>query len=1174
MPLRQQWEADMKIGLDRPALAGVLAFAIVLMYPAPGSAQVGGAGSIQGVVLDASRSALPGATVTATHVATDVVTTRKTTESGVYVLSPLVPGEYRVTVALDGFQTTTREGIIVDGLTAVGLNVTLAIAGITQEVEVSAEPPQLSTADARLGQTLRNEVYTALPLVMNTGGPRDPTAFMFLMPGVQSIGRWGNVMGGQDFTNETYIEGIPITNAVVQGEGRNLAFGISVESIEQFQVETSGTAVMYSGQGTSNYVVKSGTNQFRASAFEYFRNKALDSKAFFAATKPDDNQHEFGFTAGGPIRRSQMFFFTAYDGYRDRRQTESRLVSIPTAAQRRGDFSALPVIIYDPRTTRPNPNGTGFIRDPFPGNIIPPDRLSPISQYFQSFLPDPTNNALQNNYLGGNLPIGFNNDNITVKTDVVLTSTQQASVMVAHGRRAQSTAYRGGNNAQTALPLPYTETRLVEEVPTTAQIKHTYVLGGNWVNQSSFGFSRLSVPIANATIDGRYPQEAGLTGLPPGEADSSFPEIGFAGPNAPTQWRGTDARAFTEYLNNYTLQNNLNWTHGKHAMTFGLQAQRMDANERERTYGSLATFGFSNVQTAGFGPTGTLLAATGHAYASFLLGDLNATAVIEDSAVATSGRFYAYGFWVQDDYRVTPDLTLNLGLRYDIMKPYTEVYDRWSFMNAELPNPAVGGYPGAMQFAGNGTNSCNCRTPIETYYGAVGPRIGSAYKLSERMVLRAAYGINYSRRGAVGGRAGARNGTGMLGFSASPSFPSPNGFDPSYNWNNGVPRYAPPPFFDPSLNAGFVVGRGTGGSVTYGDPEIGGRPPRYQNWNAGVQFAVAPRLTVSATYAGSRGDFLGGSGRGFYANQLDPTYLVLGNLLTQPANAANIAAAQAIVPGVALPYPNFSGTIAQMLRPFPQYSGVTDVYGNVASSRYHSLQLTAEKRRSDDGLTVNVNYTFSRTEDNLAARTGYNFAQDWAVGVNDQPHIFNAMVVYDLPFGAPGRAGSANSVVRALVSGWQVSGITQFRSGRPLGSIVGACNLPNAGGCYADFNPAFSGSVRINGDYGDGDVLGPTPPTYIDRNAFMSAPPFTYGNTPRTLAHDLRNPNYVNQDLSIQRDFRVKRIKLVAGVEVFNLFNTVVFGGINTNITNAAFGRVSNQTNTPRVAQLKLRIEY
>ncbi|MEO5821412.1 MAG: carboxypeptidase regulatory-like domain-containing protein [Vicinamibacteraceae bacterium] len=1156
-----------RLGISSVALA-------LVVLPVTARAQIGGSGSIQGTVLDASGAALPRATVTATHAATGIVTTRQATTAGVYTLSPLAPGEYRVTVMLAGFQTFVQEAVVVDALGVVGLNTTLKVGGVTQEVTVSASPPMLRTADGRLGQTIRNDVYTALPLVMNTGGPRDPTAFMFLMPGVQSVGRWGNVMGGQDFTNDTYVEGVPITNSVVQGEGRNLSFGISVEAIEQFQVETSGTAVMYNGQGASNYVVKSGTNDIRGTAFEFFRNKALDSKAFFAAAKPDDNQHEFGFTLGGPIRRNQAFFFVAYDGYRDRRQTESRLISIPTTAQRNGDFSGLPVVIYDPATTRPNPNGTGFVRDPFPGNIIPADRISPISRSLQSYLPDPSNGNVQNNYLGGLLPIGFNNDNVTAKVDLRLSSRHQASVLFAHGSRRQATPYRGGTNPQTQLPLPYTETRLVEEIPTTAQVKHTYVIGSRWVNQASLGFARLSVPIANATIDGGFARAAGITGLPAGEADSAFPEVSFAGPNAPTNWRGTDARAFTEYLNNFTLQDNLQWTRGKHAITFGFQAQRMDANERERTYGSLSTFAFSNSQTAGFTGTGTLNAATGNAYASFLLGDLNAANVIEDSQVATSGRFRTYAFWAQDDVKINARLSLNLGLRYDIMRPYTEVYDRWSFMNPDLPNTAVGGYPGAMEFAGFGDNSCQCRTPIKTYFGNVGPRLGAAYSLNDRTVLRGSYGIMYSRRGAVGGRAGARNGTGTLGLSANASFPSTNGFAPAFNWTNGVPAYPKPPFLDPTLNAGFVTGRPSGGGVTYGDPEIGGRPPRYQNWNIGTQYALTSKITVGAAYAGSHGDFLGGSGRGIYSNQLDPRYLALGNLLTQTANTASLTAARAIIPDVALPYAGFSGTIAQMLRPFPQYSGVTDVYGNVARSDYHSLQLTIEQRRVH-GLTINANYTFSRTEDDLVARTGYDFAQDWAIGVNDQPHVANVIAVFDLPFGAEGQPGSGNAVVRALVHGWQVSGITQFRSGRPLGAIIGACNLPSAGACYADFNPTFSGPVRINGDYGNGDVLGTVPPTYIDRNAFVSAPAFTYGNTPRTLAFDLRNPGSVNQDLSVQRDFVLTHtLKIRLGVEVFNVFNTVLFGGINTNITNASFGRVSSQINQPRVAQIKVRVHF
>jgi Carboxypeptidase regulatory-like domain len=191
------------------------------------NAQVGGGGSIQGTVRDTSSAPVPGATVTATNVATGIDTVRQTTAAGVYALTPLPPGEYRVTVTLSGFDRFVREGLVVDALSVVGLNVTLQVASLKQEVVVTADTPTLATADARLGQTIRNEVYTALPLVMNTGGPRDPTAFMFLMPGVQSIGRWGNVMGGQDFTTDMYVEGIPITNAVVQGEGRNLSFGIS-----------------------------------------------------------------------------------------------------------------------------------------------------------------------------------------------------------------------------------------------------------------------------------------------------------------------------------------------------------------------------------------------------------------------------------------------------------------------------------------------------------------------------------------------------------------------------------------------------------------------------------------------------------------------------------------------------------------------------------------------------------------------------------------------------------------------------------------------------------------------------------------------------------------------------------------------------------------------------------
>ncbi len=957
-----------------------------------------------------------------------------------------------------------------------------------------------------------------------------------------------------------------MTDPVQQGEGRNVTQAISVEAVEQFQVETAGAAVMYNGQGASNFVLKSGTNAFHGALFEYFRNTVLDARGFLALSRQVQHQNEFGFNAGGPIRKNRIFFFGSYDGYRHRIGAQARLVSIPPSAQRRGDFSALPVAVFDPLTT--SEAGGTRTRQAFPGNVIPANRISPISNYFQSFLPSPDNPSLQNNYLGS-VPVGFNNNNTNNKVDANLSNHHQLAFVFNHGKRTQSGPYRGGANNQTFVPLPYTETRLVEEVPTSTQVKYTWVIRPTLLTQLSLGFSRLWVPITNATIDGQHPQKAGLKGLPPGEADSSFPEVSFAGPNAPIQWRGTDARAFTEALNTYTVQDNVQWVRGKHALTFGFQAQRLQANEFDRPHGgTLAMFGFSNVQTAGFGPTGTLLTTNGHAYASYLLGYLSTTTVIEDYVVGTGARFRSYAWWVQDDFKVTPRLTLNLGLRHDIMSPYNELKDRWSYLNPDLPNPAASGRPGALQFAGFGEASCKCRTPIKTHYKNFGPRIGFAYSLTSTTVIRGAYGIMYSRRGSVGGRGGARDGGGRLGYTANAPFASlDGGISPAYDWDNGVPPYRKPPFLDPTFNTGFTTTVPQGFSINYPDPVIG--PPRYQNFSLGLQRAVSPATTVGASYVGSNGHLLGGGGRGIWTNQLDPKYNALGNLLRSAVTPANLAAARAIVPDAALPFGNFSGIIGQAMRPFPQYSNVTDVYGDNGNSNYNSLQITLTRRRSD-GLIVNFNYTFSKQfDDTSGSRSAYNWVTEKAVGVNDQAHIWNAMFVYELPFGK-----DSHPALRSVVGGWRVSGITTFRTGQPLGTMAAACNLVNAGNCYADYNGSFSGPVRINGDYGSGDIRG-AQPAFLDRNAFTSPAPFTYGNTPRTLAFGLRQTYAFNQDISLRRDFKIRENwRFGIQADAFNLFNNVRFGGIGTNITNANFGRISNQANTPRVVQFNARVEF
>jgi len=1151
----------------------LLALVFVLLAPPYASAQTGGGGSIQGTVTDSGGSVVRGATVVATNVATKVESTRQTNEAGLYVISPLPPGEYTVSVSATGFQTLIQAKVIVDALSTVGVNLALKVGAVADTVTVADAPPQLNTSDARLGVTIRNELYTNLPLAMGTAvagsgigqGPRNPGAFIFLLPGVSEGNRWGTINGAQGFSKDVFIEGVPITDPIQQGEGRTISLSVSVEAVEQFQVETSGTGVEFNGQGSENYTVKSGGNQYHGSGFEYFRNTVLDARGFFPAVRPVEHQNEFGGTIGGPILKKKLFFFFSYDGWRYRVVSPSQFASVPTLKMRQGDFSELPVVIYDPLTTR-TVNGQ-LVRDPFSGNIIPLNRISDISKVYQSLLPAPTGPGLQNNYLGS-VPVAYNSDSFNAKVDYDLTSNQRLSGLYTHGKRSQPGPYREVSTAfpQSVLPLPYTDTRLVTEIPTVAQLKHNWTINSNLVNQLSFGFNHFFVPITNATSDGKWSTKSGLKGLPPGDASDAFLEAAFGGPNAPTGWRAVNSRDFEDNNYNYTFQDSLLWIHNKHSFKFGFQYQRTRDRTITNDTGSLLTTNFSNLQTAGFNATGGLLTGTGNAYASFLLGALNSATVNQDSVIVTNARFSGYAWWVADDYKVNSRLTVNLGLRHDIMLPYTEGDDNFTFLDINAPNPAAGGIPGALRFGGNvapDAISCHCSQIINTYYRAFGPRIGFAFSLNDKTVVRGGYGMMYSRSGAVGGRDGARIGTGLTGINANAPIASPNGsFIPALFWDSGIPPFAKGPIYDQTYQTGFN-GTGTGGAVTFGDPFS--QPPRYQNWNLSVQRSLTPSLVVTAAYVGSNGKQLRGGGRGVYSNQIDPKYLVLGNLLTQNATPANVAAAAAIVPGIKLPFATFSGTIAQMLRPFPQYNGVTDIYGNVGQSNYNALQLSILRRLSH-GLTFNFNYTYSKALGTINGnRSAY--IQEKNLSTTDQPHLLNAFYTYELPFGKGRMFNTDNSVIRAVVSGWQITGITRFASGTPLGPFTANCNVPQAGTCWASFNPAFTGDVKLKGDGGV------TP--FINVAAFVSPASFTYGNTPATGAYGLRNPHFVNQDLTMTRNFPLREnLRLVFGADSFNLFNNVRLGSIGTNITGSNFGKATAQVNLPRVFQFKLRVEF
>ncbi|MGA2326704.1 MAG: TonB-dependent receptor [Bryobacteraceae bacterium] len=1149
-----------------------------LLAVATATAQVGGSGTIQGTVTDPSGAVVGGASVTAANVETGVQTSRKTTDAGFFVLTPLQPGEYTVTVKAEGFQTLTQQNLVVVALGTVGLNPKLQLGTSSQSIVVTDAPAQLHTDDVTLGATMENELYAALPLAMN-GVPRDPTQFIALVPGVnnastQAAGPTTAAFnGGQTYHNEVYLEGIPLTSAGTQGDTRYLAFAVSVDAVDQFQVETNGAKAQYEGQGVENYVMKSGTNSFHGAAFEYFRNTALDARGFFPKAKAIDHQNEFGGLVGGPIKKNKLFFFANYDKYKyNSGLLLPTLQSIPTTLERKGDFSELPAtqVIYNPASQ--TCAGSVCTRTPFSGNIIPPSSISPIAQSLQSYLPAPTNSNIVNNYLP-DLPIILNTWTMVGKVDANLSDRHRMFGFFAGGNYATNfTGSLTQGGAAGVLPEPYTQGRIVQEAVKMAQLHDTFTITPSLLNQFSASFNRIWIPLQNPTVEGAYPQKAGIKGLPPSVVQLAFPDINFTGSNSPGGWQGTNAHFYNEAANTFTAQDNVLWVKGRHNMVFGFQWQALQDNEN---FPLNAVFNFNSAQTQGYNASGSLLTATGNAYASYLLGALNGSTINQNAIGETGGRYKTYALYVQDDFKVSQRLTLNLGLRWDLLSPFTEVNNLMSFFDPNLANSAAGGHLGALAFA-----SSSFRTPAEAHYRNFGPRLGAAYRIDDKTVLRAGYSIMYAR--ALGARGIGRQGLSQLGFNATNSSVSPGNNAPAYYWDNGVPPIAQaPPFIDPTYGTGYITSNPTGvQNPVYGDPKLGGKPPYYLNWNFGIQRSLTANMTVGLTYSASLGKYLNaGPGSGGTSYNIAPLkYLALGSLLTATANTANIATAKAMFPEIALPFPNYVGTIGQMLRPFPQYGTISTPMFSVGQSNYQGLQATFN-RRFAKGFTFAGGYTFSKQMDNMLASTRdpFDYSLEKSRGGIDHRHVFTASSTFQLPFGAGHTLNPGNPVVRAVISRWAVSGLVTFATGSPLALVGTACNAGGIlGTCIPNYNPAWTGTnVRINGDYGNGNLIGGTVTPFLDRTAFVAPAAYTWGNLPRTGVYGLNAPFNSSIDLSVRREFAIyEKVKLAIQADAFNVNNTVRFGAPGLNPDVAAFGTITSQANQPRKLQLNARITF
>lgn len=1244
--------------------------ALALLIPLGAKAQIGGTGSIQGTITDSTGAVIPHAQVSALDMATGMTTVMPTNTTGFYSISTLPAATYTVTVTAPGFEKLVRTNVVLNGLQVLGLNLKLTVGATSATVTVTSAPPPLETTNATLGGAIDNETYAKTPLEMGEFGSssqRRATDVAFLVVGVSTGLSHNNatdepfVINGNPGSTQMNIDGIPFDSASSIGDPRFIWTSIPAESINQFQVDTTGYSAEYGGLGLENFTIKSGTNHLHGTVYTVVRNTAFDASGFIPVInkvtgqqmKTPEHQWENGVNFGFPIIHNKLFLFGSYMDYRYSSVTPPNYETIPTPAELCGDFSASDAggkyPIYDPTTQTSSstaPTRTQFFgasytpaggcgSGPVIANVIPQSEISPQAKYFQQFWQgiNYANSNSTNNYIG-TFPFGLSNWSTANKVDWNISTKQYVNFVVALGR--QSTV---NDSSQTTNdgPFPYRASKAYNPRTAVLIATHNFVFTPNLLNQFNLGFAEyhddsfnlaLGTPAWTAT-------SGGVTGIPTGQSSDSFPTVKWSGNDPQAQWAG-GATYSASGTDTWSFKDNVQWVHKQHSITMGSQIQWFSLHNIPAIGGSTPlSLAFNSAQTAQFSSGTTINQHTGLPFASYLVGAINSANYTQYGSgyLETRSLNHEAAFYFNDNYRVTPQLTANIGLRWQYVTPVVEQNNHLEFMNPNVTNAATGTL-GIMQFAGSGTGGCNCNTPVSTYYKDVSPRLGVAYALDSKTVIRASYGIYYGMAtGGMGDLGVSANGL-QNGFSASPNPPSPGLSLPVFYLNNsgynsslsnssfGGPEFTAttPPIIDPLYGTYYSTGvtatEKLSQTLGYLDPKYGARQPEFPSWSIGFQRMLTQSITATVSYVGNQAHFLYANGaRGLFNNQLDPKYLLLQSVIGETSTPTNVASAAAIIPGIAYPYASFPqaspGTIGQMLKPFPQYSGVSDIYSEVGNSNYNGLQISITGHKSH-GLNFLVNYSFSKTiDDDGTFRSGYAIpagvvanqptrsyavAQiDRSLSVIDQPQTLTAFATYDLPFGK-GQIGSGNAIVSNIIGGWEISGIYTYVSGLPL-ALTGSTCTASAGTCMPSYNINFTGNLMPYGKWGQGATAqNLSTRQYINPAAFLTTTASNFasqnggyliGDVARTAPLGLRGPGNYNIDATVARTFNVwrdGRVKFVFAASAFNALNHVWFGSpstdttggssINTSVGNPNFGTITKQANSPRQFQFAGHINF
>jgi hypothetical protein len=1189
---------------SRLLLPRVFVFAgLLLAIAAPVAAQRADRATVTGVVTDPTGKSIPGAVVKIRNDDTGVLTDLTTNEAGAYSSPSLVLGPYTITVEITGFKTANRAGIRLVGGQVFRQDIVMELGSVSDQVTVIASAEILNTANADVTHTVDSNYYKNLPVVMGAD-IRLAEALLQLQPGFTPMKPNGDPMfrgsafssrlnGGQTQAAENFFDGVAFGYA--SGHNGSQESGPPIESVGEMKVTTSMYSAQYghSNGGTIEYTSKSGTKDLHGSFYEYFANDSLNARGFFPDKASKVRSNAFGFTMGGPVYipkvydgRNKTFFFTNLDWLKFRSGVLPGFGNTtPIDAFKQGNFGALltgrqvgadalgrPILegqIYDPNSTR-LVNGVP-VRDPFTGNIIPASLRSSVANKLVPLMVRPDRAGTAFNVAGN--PAGDQTWIADFRTIVFRVDHQWSdkfktttSFFWPWRPAIRNCGEVGGCVSQYDPRVSpekndqYIGNGFYQRISTQhATQQFDYVIKNNLLYHATVSWDRWFM--------GGTPISAGVNWADKlwgtdksGILDKTAgpPNMTFSG-NIPytqigMQWIGFGFEA----INRWQFTNDLTWVKSRHSIKVGYEFRHHQFNFHGWAASTGGSFNFSRLGTGGYDAAGNNIAATGDPFASFLLGQVQ-TANYTIPAFTTFNGNYA-STYINDDYKVTSKLNLTLGLRFDYQMPWTERFDRFSTFDSSVPNPGAGGRLGALVFAGNGAGRTGSRTFDKIPADAIGPRLGFAYKLTNKTVLRGGYGIYYA------GVTFGQGSTPILGFQGNPTAANlTNGLYPAFNLDDGFPRnlIKLPPFIDPTFS---------NGTAPVGYPADGLKQPRYQNWSITFQRQIGQDMVVDVAYIGNKGTRLPHNpqflGAGYNMN--DPKVLALGTAVLQ--SDINSPAARAA--GITPPYPGFTGIVAQAIRPFPQYQAIEYRDVPIGNSRYNSVQMKLDKRFST-GLQFRTFYTWSRLYNNRAEsgqRGGAGVqnpantqAAEWGLSADDVPHAFVFSGSYELPFGK-----NTTGLLGKVLKGWTLNGILRYESGRPqiitmnndlAGLLFNTTKRPNRNGSTAGVAD-FTGKFDPNRD------------RYFDRAAWTDPGPLQFGNA---LSRDgtVRGfRNYV-EDISI---FKVttfaERYKLRFEAQGGNFTNRVVFCDPNTNFSAAQFGQTGTQCNQPRSVQFGMKFEY